>query len=61
MPKLLLHLFDNNNNSNKTNNKSNKNKPDRAHIKAKRKEMLDFRKRLPIYSGKYIYNKNMKN
>lgn len=43
--------FDNNNNGNKTNNKNNKNKPDRAHIKAKRKEMLDFRKQLPIYSG----------
>ncbi|KAG2218383.1 hypothetical protein INT45_013334 [Circinella minor] len=27
-------------------------KPNRAHVKAKRKEMLDFRKQLPIYSGR---------
>ncbi|KAI9491568.1 hypothetical protein BDB00DRAFT_479848 [Zychaea mexicana] len=38
------------NNYYKHNDKSNK--ADRAHIKAKRKEMLDFRKQLPIYSGR---------
>ena len=35
----------------KSNNDSSNSKGDRANIKAKRKEMLEFRKKLPIYSG----------